>query len=237
MPTVVPLDYDADPERFLANWPIQAELREQPTGDVHPMVAQRFAAAGATRVADVGGAHGKLADLVRATGAEAVVVDLSVTMLTKAQPPRVRADGARLPFGDATFDAVAALWTLYHFSEPERAVREAYRVLRPGGCFAASAPSRYNDPEFSDVLPRWGSPLVFDAEIAPELVGSIFDAVEEVSWDEPMLHLASRDELALFLRSRGLDEAAAASIAAERTPPVDVTKRGCLVYATKGRAP
>jgi len=56
--TVIPPDYDDDPERFLSNalWPHD---------EVHPYVARRLAAAGVRRVLDVGGGH-TLADPVAA---------------------------------------------------------------------------------------------------------------------------------------------------------------------------
>jgi ubiquinone/menaquinone biosynthesis C-methylase UbiE len=38
-----------------------------------------------------------------------------------------------IPFPDATFDRVAAVNTLHFWPEPERGLREALRVLRPGG--------------------------------------------------------------------------------------------------------
>ncbi|MYK75553.1 MAG: methyltransferase domain-containing protein, partial [Acidimicrobiaceae bacterium] len=41
-----------------------------------------------------------------------------------------------LPFGDASFDVAYAHQLLQHLSDPVRALREARRVLRPGGLVA-----------------------------------------------------------------------------------------------------
>lgn len=47
-------------------------------------------------------------------------------------------DGQALAFGDASFDALVFFFSLHHHREPRQAIREAARVLRPGGlaCFA-----------------------------------------------------------------------------------------------------
>ncbi|AUG75087.1 SAM-dependent methyltransferase [Kitasatospora sp. MMS16-BH015] len=57
-----------------------------------------------------------------------------------AEAPGVRAvvgDAVRLPFPDGTFEAVTARHMLYHVSDVRAALREAHRVLRPGGRFLA----------------------------------------------------------------------------------------------------
>jgi SAM-dependent methyltransferase len=196
---------------------------------VHAAVARRFLDEGLVPVLDVGCGEGELARHLP-VGAW-VGVDSSPAMLAAAPGPVVEADAAALPHGDASFAGVALLYVLYHLAEPRDALAEAHRVLRPGGLIAVAAPSRHDSPELAHALPA--GPLTFDAELAPEMVGELFRDVEVDSWDAPLLRLPARDDVRDYLIGKGTapDRAAAAAGAVE--VPLQVTKRGAVVYARR----
>lgn len=223
------MDFDSDPGRFLSSQ--TATRLFSSAGDVHEPVAERLSQQHpAGRVLDVGGGNGLLARHLLHRGMESVVVDRARYAAT-APGPVVRADARALPFADASFDAVAALWMLYHLAGPGRVLEEARRVLMPGGTFVACAPSRWNDPELSDVLPGWGSRSTFDAEEAVDVVNEVFDVVDVDRWDAPLVSLPDAAAVATFLRGRGLSPHDAAAAAGRFSPPLTVTKRGVLVWA------
>lgn len=224
-------DYGDDPGRFAANQ--DATARYSTAGDVHGPVARRLAASGVGTVLDLAGGTGTLARALAAEGVRTVVLD-AAAHVALAPGPAVRADLRSLPFRDACFPAAACLWALYHLDDPRTAIREAARVVEPGGWFVACTSSRFNDPEFADLLPGWGEPGTFDAEEAAGIVGEVFDDVEVHRWDAPLIHLPDRAAVALFLRGRGLG-AQRAREEADRPAPMAVTKRGCLVWGRRGR--
>jgi SAM-dependent methyltransferase len=61
------------------------------------------------------------------------------------------ADVRELPFEDASFDAVYSMGTIEHFRDPDRALEEMVRVLRPGGVAIVGVPNRY-DPFLRPLL-------------------------------------------------------------------------------------
>jgi ubiquinone/menaquinone biosynthesis C-methylase UbiE len=96
------------------------------------------------RVLDIGSGAGELVLALASSPhvAEVTGVDLSAPLVQVAQERAhaqgakaefLTADGADLPFPEGSFDLVVATLTLHHWENPEGVLREAKRVLAPGG--------------------------------------------------------------------------------------------------------
>jgi SAM-dependent methyltransferase len=73
--------------------------------------------------------------------------------------PHVFADGTRLPFRDASMDAIVCLEVIEHVRDPEQLLAEIHRVLKPGGRALMSMPFLYpvhDAPHDYQRLTRYG---------------------------------------------------------------------------------
>jgi ArsR family transcriptional regulator len=92
---------------------------------------------------DLGTGTGRMLELLAPLYSRAVGIDASAAMLAVARANLDRAgivnaqvrhgDIQHLPFGRNAFDVVTIHQVLHYLDEPERAIAEAARVLRPGG--------------------------------------------------------------------------------------------------------
>ena len=144
-------------------WPEPARAARTP--DDFAAAAERLtdeicAAAGVhdgQRILDVGcGFGGTIASLnERLSGVDLTGLNIDDRQLARATATVVsrpgnavrfqQGDACALPFTDACFDVVLAVESIFHFRDRRSFLREARRVLRPGGCLALSdfVPIRY----------------------------------------------------------------------------------------------
>lgn len=106
-------------------------------------IAEAAALTGTERVLDVGAGTGHTAFALASKAAAVTGLDLTERMIGSARKLAAErglshvefivGDAARMPFADAGFDLVACRFAGHHLADPDAAVAEMARVLRPGG--------------------------------------------------------------------------------------------------------
>jgi SAM-dependent methyltransferase len=95
------------------------------------------------RTLDVGCGEGRLARDLKRLGHRVVAVDAAPSMVAYAREADpegeyVLASAAELPFEDGSADLVVAFMSLQDMDDADGAMREAWRVLEPGGRFCVA---------------------------------------------------------------------------------------------------
>lgn len=150
-----------------------------------PVVAGAASVAAEERVLDIACGTGVLArEIARRVGPQgyAVGLDLNERMLAVArrEAPEIEwrhGQAEDLPFDDGAFDAVVSQFGLMFFEDRARALREAWRVLRPGGRLAVAVwGSLDRSPGYAAMtalLDRLFGERVADALRAPFVLGDV----------------------------------------------------------------
>jgi ubiquinone/menaquinone biosynthesis C-methylase UbiE len=152
------------------------------------------------KVVDLGCGTGAYTITLAEAGCEAVGVDISPAMLAVARRkvPHggsvrwVEADLANLPFPDGRFDRGLLHVTLEFVEDPPRVLREAVRVLAPGGrlvvgLILAAGPwaAHYRDRARTEPHSVWRRARFFDPETIAGWIGRAPDAERRGLWVGP----------------------------------------------------
>jgi ubiquinone/menaquinone biosynthesis C-methylase UbiE len=124
------------------------------------------------RLLEIGCGEGGNLQHLRALGATRFGIDFSTAKAAFAARSTgahvTAADASRLPFADASFDAILIRDLLHHLPDRARALGEARRVLKPGGRLTLIEPNR-------------GSPLVLlQAAVVPAERGLLASTAERL---------------------------------------------------------
>ena len=127
------------------------------------------------RIADIGAGIGHSYELLAPR--DTVGVDLDPGALAGQQRETVVADMRRLPFAAAEFDGAIAVHSIEHVPDPERALWEMARVLKPGACAVLVTPNRLTFARPDEIIDPYHYVEYDPAELA-SLCGRVFGSVE-----------------------------------------------------------
>ncbi len=174
----------------------------------HPqdVAAAAILSASPRRLLEVGCGMGAFAERLAAENptANVVATDQSQRLveLTAARGIDAHvADVMALPFADDSFDAVVAMWMLYHVPDLQQSLAEIRRVLRPDGILVAAT---NGDDHLADLLvDAGGSALLtqFSTENGAEALQSHFAEVRRTDLATRAVfrgHAQAADYLATF---------------------------------------
>lgn len=127
-------------ERVLAA-AVERDLSRRVARAAFDALEQKGVAIRSVRVLDMGAGLGQTSVEARLRGADVVAIEpgpdwcrvVSARMAEVGGRDVLVADGEQMPFRDESFDVVMSVAVLEHVKRPAVYLREAFRVLRPGG--------------------------------------------------------------------------------------------------------
>jgi SAM-dependent methyltransferase len=186
-------------------------------GDAYRLVLERLAVAAGTALLDVGCGSGRFCRIAADRGVQVAGIDVTPAFVGIARERTPEGDFRTgdmmsLPWADGAFDVVTGFNSFFFAADLARALREARRVLRPGGRLALTA---FGRPERCESAP------VF------ELLGGLMPQHAVEQEEGPALH--GEGVLESFAAEAGLTPVDAGYLeVAEEQPDIETLLRGWL---------
>jgi SAM-dependent methyltransferase len=108
---------------------------------------------------------------------ETVGVDADAEALRGQERRTVAADMRRLPFADGEFDGALAVHSIEHVPDPERALAELVRVLKPAGAAVLVTPNRLTFARPEEIIDPYHY-VEYDARELERMVRPYFHELE-----------------------------------------------------------